>query len=374
MKNSLRVTALVASMALLLGACAAAPEKSAKDSADASSTMEKTDASKNDFKACMVSDEGGFDDKSFNQSGYEGLERAQKKLGIEIASTESQKDADYAPNLDKLVAEKCNLIFGVGFKLADATYAAAQAHPDVNFALIDSTEPPNKPQLPNFRPLVFNTAEAAFLAGYTAAGMTQTGKVGTYLGMKIPTTAIFADGFADGVKRYNEDNGTSVEVLGWDKEKQDGQATGDFSDQGKGKATTTNLINQGADIIMPVAGPVGAGTLAAVKEANAQGKNVSVVWVDADGAITNPNDEDIILTSVMKQIGEAVFDTTKDMVDGKKFSSDAYVGTVKNKGVALAPFHKFDPKVSAELKAKLDQLSEEIASGKLKVESTNAPK
>ena len=123
-----------------------------------------------------------------------------------------------------------------------------------------------------------------------------------------------------------------------------------------------------------MAGPVGAGTLAAVKEANAQGKNVSVVWVDADGVVTNPNDEDIILTSVMKQIGEAVFDTTKDLVDGKEFSADAYVGTVKNKGVALAPFHKFDDKVSAELKAKLDQLSEEIASGKLKVESTNAPK
>ncbi|OKL50333.1 BMP family lipoprotein [Boudabousia marimammalium] len=371
MKNSLRLTALAACAALTLGACSAAPEKAGPATAE---PTKETGTMAKDFKACMVSDEGGFDDKSFNQSGHEGLERAGKELGIEVKATESKNDADFAPNLDRLVAEKCNIIFGVGFKLADATYAAAQAHPDVHFALIDSTEPPKKEKLPNFRPLVFNTAEAGFLAGYVAAGMTQTGKVGTYLGMKLPTTAIFADGFSDGIMRYNEDNGTSVELLGWDKKAQDGQATGDFSDQNKGKATTTNLINQGADIIMPVAGPVGAGTLAAAKEANAAGKNVSVVWVDADGVETTPDAKDVILTSVMKQIGEAVFDTTKDLVDGKPFTSEPYIGTIANKGVALAPFHGFDAKVSADLKAKLEALSADIASGKLKIESPNSPK
>lgn len=372
MKKSLRLTALAAGMALMLSACASAPEEKKNDAMSGTSETAATEAK--DFKACMVSDEGGFDDKSFNQSGYEGLERAKKELGITIKTTESKNDADFTPNLDRLVSEKCNVIFAVGFKLADATYAAAKANPDVNFALIDSTEPPKMEKLPNFRPLVFNTAEAAYLAGYAAAGMSQTGKVGTYLGMKLPTTAIFADGFADGIKRYNEDNGTNVELLGWNKDAQDGQATGDFSDQNKGKATTTNLINQGADVIMPVAGPVGAGTLAAVKEANAAGKNVAVVWVDADGVETNVDSKDIILTSVVKEIGAAVFDTTKDLVDGKKFDSTPYVGTVKNKGVAIAPFHEFDGKVSAELKKQLATLAEDISTGKLQIESPNSPK
>ncbi|AOZ72996.1 BMP family ABC transporter substrate-binding protein [Boudabousia tangfeifanii] len=377
MKNSMRAMAATAGLALMLGACSAAPE--AEKTATAEGTAAPV-ASAKDFKACMVSDEGGFDDKSFNQSGFEGLQRAQKELGIQIASTESNSDADFEPNLNKLIGEKCNLIFAVGFKLASATYNAAKAHPDVDFALIDSAEPfdekAGKPldKLPNFKPLVFNTAEAAFLAGYAAAGMTQTGKVGTYLGMKLPTTAIFADGFADGIKRYNADHGTDVKLLGWDKDKQDGQATGDFSDVNKGKATTTNLINQGADIIMPVAGPVGAGTLAAAKEANDGGKNISVVWVDSDGVLTNPNDSKLILTSVMKLIGEAVFDTTKDLVDGKPFSSDPYVGNVANKGVDIAPFHDFDSKVSDDLRAKLDELRKQIADGSLKVESPNSPK
>ncbi|OKL46216.1 BMP family ABC transporter substrate-binding protein [Boudabousia liubingyangii] len=375
MKKALSVVAAASALALTLGACGAAPEDKSADAGK--STAEGTP--KSDFVACMVSDEGGFDDKSFNQSGYEGLKRAEKELGIKIKTAESSNAANFAPNLDKLAAEKCNIIFGVGFMLAEATYNAAKAHPDINYGLIDAipTDPKTfepLPALPNLKSLVFNTAEAGFLAGYAAAGTTKTGKVGTYLGMKLPTTAIFADGFADGVAKYNQDKGTNVEVLGWDKAKQDGQATGDFSDQNKGKATTTNLINQGADVIMPVAGPVGAGTLAAVKEANGQGKDVSVVWVDSDGVLTNPDSKDIIMTSVMKQIGEAVFDTIKEQVDGKKFTSDPYIGTIANKGVDIAPFHEFDGKIPDDLKKQIDALREQIASGQLKVESPNSPK
>ncbi|MBV7364231.1 BMP family ABC transporter substrate-binding protein [Actinomycetaceae bacterium TAE3-ERU4] len=359
---------------MTLTACGAAPEKA---KTDASATSEAKTAK--DFTACMVSDEGGFDDKSFNQSGHEGLERAKADLKINVKTAESSNPAEFAPNLEKLAAEKCNVIFAVGFKLADATYAAAKAHPEIKYAIIDSTEPFDKasnkpmPSLPNFKPLVFNTSEAAYLAGYVAAGMSKTGKVGTYLGMKIPTTAIFADGFVDGVAKYNADNGSDIKVLGWDKEKQDGQATGDFSDQNKGKVTTTNLINQGADIIMPVAGPVGAGTLAAVKEANAAGKDVSVIWVDADGVLTNPDAKNIIMTSVTKQIGESVYTTIDELVAGKEFSSTPYVGTLANKGVDIAPFHEFDAKLPAKLKEKVDALRKQIADGELKIESKNSP-
>lgn len=362
MKKTIQIAALTVAAALSLAACGAAPESSGGGST--STAKAGGDASK--VKACMVSDEGGFDDKSFNQSGKEGLDRAAKELGVEVKTAESHQDADFEPNLNNMVTEGCSIIIGVGFKMADQIEAIAKANPNVKFALVDSTFKQNPD---NARALVFNTAEASYLAGYVAAGMTQTGKIGTFLGMKLPTTAIFADGFEDGMKKYNEDHGTAVTLVGWDKAKQNGQATGDFSDVAKGKSTAETLIGQGADIIMPVAGPVGAGALAAAKEAG-NGK-VSVVWVDADGYNTT-DAGNIILTSVVKEIGAAVFDTIKSVVDGK-FSSKPYVGDLKNGGVSIAPFHDFDAKVPQELKDGVKKIKEDIISGKIKVETPNQP-
>lgn len=365
MKKTIQIAALTAAAALSLAACGAAPESSGGGSTQDATAKAGGDASS--VKACMVSDEGGFDDQSFNQSGKEGLDRAAKELGVEIKTAESHQDADFEPNLNNMITEGCSIIIGVGFKMADQIEAIAKANPNVKFALVDSTFKEN-PE--NARALVFNTAEAGYLAGYVSAGMTQTGKLGTFLGMKLPTTAIFADGFEDGMKKYNEDHGTAVSLVGWDKASQNGQATGDFSDVAKGKSTAETLIGQGADIIMPVAGPVGAGALAAAKEAG-DGK-VSVVWVDADGYNTTDGGK-YILTSVVKEIGAAVFDTIKSVVDGN-FSSEAYIGDLKNGGVSIADFHDFDSKVPQELKDGVKQIKEDIIAGKIKVESPNQPK
>ena len=136
----------------------------------------------------MVSDEGGFDDKSFNQSGYEGLVRAEKELGVEISTTESNSDADFDPNINALISDGCDIIIGVGFKMADQLEAKAKENPDVKFALVDAGFA-DQPE--NARALVFNTAEASYLAGYVAAGMTETGKIGAFLGMALPSTMIF---------------------------------------------------------------------------------------------------------------------------------------------------------------------------------------
>lgn len=364
MKKTIKIAALSAAAALMLGACGAAPEESSSGSS-ASNATTKPGGSASDVKACMVSDEGGFEDKSFNQSGYEGLERAHKELGVEIKTAESHADSDFEPNLDSMISEGCSIIIGVGYKMADQIEAKAKANPDVKFALVDSTFKENPD---NARALVFNTAEASYLAGYVAAGMTKTGSIGTFLGMKIPTTAIFADGFEDGMKKYNEENGTDVKLIGWDKASQDGQATGDFSDVAKGQNTAKTLIDQGADIIMPVAGPVGAGAIAAAKEKG----DVSIIWVDADGYETQPDAQDLMLTSVVKEIGAAVFDTIKSVVDGN-FSSEAYVGTLENEGVSIAPFHNFDDKVPQDLKDKVKTIKEKIISGEIKVETTNQP-
>ncbi|MGO3796669.1 MAG: BMP family lipoprotein [Pauljensenia sp.] len=361
MKNTLKFGAATAVAALALAGCGAAPESASGDQ----SGTDQSGAAAGSVKACMVSDSGGFDDKSFNQSGHEGMDRAKTELGVEVDYAESQQDSDFVPNIENMVQGGCDVIFGVGFLMADAMNEAAIKYPDVKFALVDSTFA-DAPE--NSKALVFNTAEAAYLAGYASAGMTTTGKVGTYLGMQIPSTAVFADGYADGIAKYNETNGTSVQLLGWDKEAQTGMATGDFTDTSKGKQFTTQLIQQGADIIMPVAGPVGEGTLAAAKEAG----NASVVWVDADGFLTQPDYGDIILTSVMKEIGQAVFDTVKTVQDGS-WTHDDYVGTIANGGVGIAPFHDFDSKVSDELKSQISDLESQIKDGTITVESTNSP-
>ena len=332
-------------------------------------TSEAKDAST--FKACAVSDAGGWDDKSFNESAYNGLTAARDNLGIQINTAESSSDTDFVPNVEAMVSDGCTLIIGVGFNLEQAIHKSAEQNTDLHYALVDSsfTDGQETVTLDNGRPLLFNTAEAAFLAGYAAAGMTNTGKVATFGGMKIPSVTVFMDGFVDGVDAYNKAKGTSVQVLGWDKATQNGSFTQDFDNQTLGKEQAQQFISQGADIIMPVAGPVGLGAAAAAK---ADG-NTWIIGVDSDWYEANPDYSSIVLTSVMKEIGASVEQSIKDSVDGK-FSSDPYVGTLANGGVSLAPFHDFDAKVSDELKADLAKLTEDIKSGKLVIESQNAPK
>lgn len=377
MKNSLKLGALALAGSMVFAACGAAPEAKDKETAAPDTAMaseEGTDKMEGDgqpvadFKACMVSDEGGFDDQSFNQTAAAGLDRAEKELGIKINKLESSSEADFVTNVESLIQDDCTLIVGVGFKLADALTAAAKANPNVHFALVDSGFGEGAEK--NGKPLIFNTAEAAFLAGYAAAGTTKTGKVATFGGAPIPSVKIFMDGYVAGVEKYNADKGTAVQVLGWDVAKQDGSFVGNFSDVPAGKTMTEGFLSQGADVIMPVAGPVGHGSLQAVKEANSGAK---VIWVDTDGTVSVPESADFIFTSVLKAMDVAVYDTVAAASKGE-FKAEPYIGTLANEGVALAPFHKFDSQVSAELKAELEALRADIASGNLIVETKNQPK
>ena len=372
MKNLSRALAIGGAGILTLAACGTAPEAGGGNGGSGGSDA---GGAGSDYKACMVSDSGGWDDKSFNESSYNGLMAAEEELGIQTQTAESTAVSEFEPNINNLVSSDCNLIFTVGFLLAPATGNAAQANEDIDFAIVDSTAQDadgNPIELDNVKPIEFNTAEAAFLAGYLAAGMTETGKVATYGGMDIPTVTIFMDGYVDGVAHYNEKNGTDVEVLGWNKDSQSGSIIGSFEDQSKGKAVSDEFYNAGADIVMPVAGPVGAGTLASAKE----GEGRMVIWVDADGYETNSSDaeaQSVILTSVMKLMGEAVQDVAAEGSEGS-FENSPYVGTLENGGVGLAPFHDFEDKVPEELKGELDTLTQEIIDGTVTVESEAAPK
>lgn len=323
MKKIVSLGAIAAVSVLTLAACSSAPQETPTPDATGTTTAPVETV---DYLPCMVSDAGGFDDKSFNQAGYEGLVAISEELGIENKTAESKDGNEYGPNIDQLVAAGCDLVITVGFLLGDATATAAAANPDTNFAMIDNAfaEP-----VANVKPILFNTNEAAFLAGYAAAATTQTGVVATFGGINIPPVTVFMDGFYRGVNYFNETTDGAVKVLGWDGT--DGSFTGDFDDQTKGQNVTQSFIDQGADIILPVAGPVGLGAAAAAKTAG----DTWIIGVDSDWTLTAPEYTDIILTSIMKNMGPAVHDVVNEAAVGAGFVADPYLGTLENAGVGL---------------------------------------
>jgi len=322
-------------------------------------TEEALDGS--DVYVCQITDTGGIDDKSFNQTAWKGIEDAEEAWGIQTNFLESQEVADYEKNLNAFLEEGCDLIVTVGFLIGDATAAAAVANPDTYFSIVDYAY---EETIDNVVGQVFNTDEAAFLAGYAAAALTQTGKVGTFGGLPIPTVTIFMDGFAKGVAKYNEVKGTDVEVLGWDLDDPDaGLFSMDFDDQQKGRELAISLMDEGADIIMPVAGPVGLGAAAAIQERG----NAWVIGVDSDWFLTSPEYADITLTSVMKLMDSTTMMVIKDVIQGT-FEGGTIVGTLANEGVALAPFHDNADLVSAELQSELDQLKADIIDGTISLD------
>ncbi len=364
--------ALISAAALTLTSCAEAPgtgSSSAAPSAPASAPSASGSGAAAGFKACMISDTNGFDDKSFNQTSFKGMTDAKAELGLQTAQVQSRAASDYAKNIQSMVDANCNIIVTVGFLLGDDTLAAAKKNPDIKFAIVDNNDPKTYPAVTNLKPLIFNTAQSSFLAGYLAAGMTKTKKVGTFGGAKLPTVTVFMDGFSQGVDHYNKQKSADVQVLGWDAAKQDGQFTGDFTDTKGGQRTAEGLISQGADIVFPVAGSAGLGALQAAK---ASGGKVNGIWVDTDGCVSAEQYCSNIITSVYKGMDVAVHDAIKAASDGS-FSNEPYVGTLENDGTGLSPFHNFDSKIPAELKSELDALKADIISGKIMIESKSQP-
>jgi basic membrane protein A and related proteins len=356
-KKLFTLLAIVVLASMLLTACGGAAATTAPAATNAPAAATNAPAAAK-LKGCLVTDVGGINDKSFNASAWKGLTDAQTQLGADVKYLQSKQQTDYDKNIQAYIDEKCDLIVTVGFLLGDATKANAEKNPNQKFAIVDYAYDPT---IPNVLGLTFSTDQAGFLAGYLAAGMTQTGKVGTYGGLQIPTVTIFEDGFYYGVQHYNKIHNKTVEVLGWDPVKKTGLFAGGFNDQAKGKEIAQNLMQEGADIIMPVAGAVGLGTAAAVKDA---GKG-SIIGVDTDWTVTSPEYPPISLTSVMKTIDAATLAAMKATADGS-FKGGIYTGTLENKGVDIAPYHDFDSKVPADLKAEVTQLKADIVSGKVK--------
>ena len=355
-------------MALLatasLAACGDAPEEEEPGATDTGTATETETAS--DFLPCIVSDAGGFDDKSFNQLGFEGATQAAEELGTELKAVESNSENDYAPNLESLVAEGCNVIVTVGFALSAATVESATANPDIEYVLIDDAADNDfdgTKDVDNVKPLLYNTAEAAFLAGYAAADYTTTGVVGTYGGMEFPTVTIFMDGFMQGADYYAETKGKDVKVIGWDGKT--GSFTGGFEANEAATSTARRLIDQDADVLLPVGGPIYQGALTAIEDS---GKDVVMLGVDADVYETDPNTQDVILTSILKGMKVSTYEAV--MAAGEdSFDTEAYVGTLENEGVGIAPFHNFEGEISETLTAELDEVKAGIIDGSIEVKS-----
>lgn len=309
-----------------------------------------------DIKVGMVTDMGGIDDKSFNATSWKGVEMAKKELGVQGDYLESQQQTDYAPNITQFVNQGYDLIVTVGFMLADDTANFAVENPDINFAIVDfAYDPP----IDNVRGLTFATDGAAFLAGYAAAAGSKTGKVATFGGISIPTVTIFMVGFEKGVEYYNQQNGTSVEVLGWSTADNNGVFAGNFESTDDGRRIAEEFMSEGADIIMPVAGPVGLGTAQAVKEAG----NAWIIGVDTDWTISAPDYKDVVFTSVMKNMDVAVFDTVKMVTEDSfgGFGGESYMGTLANDGVDVGPIASGT--VSSDVESAMDDIRQGIIDG-----------
>jgi basic membrane protein A and related proteins len=380
----MRHTSLVATVAagaatLLIAACGsssssasstssapaspASSSSSAGASTSAAATGTASGSTTGKFVGCMVTDTGGINDKSFNQSAWQGMqEAATANPAVTVKYLQSTSQSDYVPNINTFLGEKCGIIVTVGFLMAQATQTAAQKNPTGHFAIVDNAY---TPVIKNIDALVFNTVQDGFLGGYLAAGMSKTGKVATFGGLELPTVTIYMDGFWDGVQYYNTQHHTNVQVLGWNEQTQKGSFTGDFTDQTKGQTTTQTFISEGADIIFPVAGNVGLGAAKAVQDADNAGGKVNMLWVDTDGCISAAQYCKYFISSVTKGIQAAVKNAVLT-AQGGTFTGGNYIGNLANGGVVLSPFHDFAGQVPASLQSELKTVQAGIESGSIK--------
>ncbi len=372
-------TAVAAAASLLVAACgtssSSAPSATGSSSSSSASSAGASGgststaaASGSKFLGCMVTDTGGINDKSFNQSAWQGMQQAAAaNPNITVKYLQSTTQSDYVPNINTFLGEKCGIIVTVGFLMAAATESAAKANPSRDFAIVDCSYASGcltGAKESNIDQLTFNTVQDGFLGGYLAAGMSKTGKVATFGGEDFGTVTIYMDGYWDGVQYYNKQHKTNVQVLGWNEQTQKGEFTGDFTNQTKGQTVTQTFISEGADVIFPVAGNVGLGAAKAVQQADGSGGKVNMLWVDTDGCVSAAQYCKYFVTSVTKGIATAVQNAVTTAQSGS-FKGGTYVGTLANGGAVLSPFHDFSSKVPAALQSELKTIETGIENGSI---------
>lgn len=300
------------------------------------------------FKAAQVTDVGGVDDKSFNHSAWVGLKRAERDLGIVPKYVESREQSDYKTNLSALADDKADLVFAVGYLMEDSIKEVAPNYPTVKFAIIDGSAP----SIPNCVSLKFREEEGSFLAGFLAGKMTKTGAVGFVGGMEGALIKKFECGYIAGARTARPD----IRVLS--------KYVGGWKDVAKGKEIALAEFKQGADIIFAAAGKGGLGVLGA---ANEKGPGFYGIGVDADQDGEHPGR---VLTSMMKGVDTAVYDTVKAAKSGQ-WTAGEHVFGIKEGGVHLSEMKYTKKDVPPEVLTKIDEISKLISDGKIKVPTTD---
>jgi basic membrane protein A and related proteins len=305
---------------------------------------------KSSVRVALVTDVGQLNDRGFNQLAYEGLKKAERDLGVTIRVVESASAADYVPNYSSLARQNFDLIIGVGFAQGDAIDTAATQFPDTKFAIVDVDQSGLKHKPANVVGLLFREQEVGYLAGYLAAraakrdeGSNVIGSVGGY---KEPPVDRFIAGYQAGA----EEAVPGVRTL-------NGYSS-DWDDQAKCKEIALTQIARGAGVVFQVAGGCGLGALSATKERKVWG-----IGVDADQSFLGPH----VLTSALKRVDEAVFQTIETVVDDRWQGGRNLTFGLEQDGVGLG---KVSPKVPQEDLDALDQVKERIRSGEISIPTT----
>lgn len=297
------------------------------------------------LKIGMVADVGGINDESFNQSAWEGLQRAKEELGVEIKVLESKQASEYIGNIETLADDGMDLIIGVGNTMAEDIKTQAENYPDLNFAIIDETYD----TIPkNVTPILFKENEATFLTGLIAGKMTKTNEVGFIGGMENSVINRFLYGYEYGVEQANAEADVKV------------QFAGTFSDAAKGKSIANQMYSNDVDIILSAAGGTGVGAIEAAKE-----QNQYAIGVDKDQSSLAPNN---VLTSALKKVDVGVYDTVKAFKDGKLVGGQAKIYGLKENGVGIPESTK--NLVPQDIIDYVNTMADKVKSGEIKVPDT----
>lgn len=344
---------------LTVGAATVSAKQTSSAATQIVATALSTDAPRSDSigKSCLVTG-GEVNDSGFYELAWKGVQEAVAQYSAEATYVVSSQSGEEEKSIKSFLPSNCSLIIAVGFQFGDAIKTVAQSNPDQRFQILDYGYDQTPP---NLWAQVYETSEAAFLAGYVSASATNTGIVGTFGGMNIQPVTMFMDGFVLGVAHYNEQHGTNIQTIGWDIHTQSGIFTDDFGSNDKGREAGNALMDRGADVIFPVAGVTGYGAAdAALKK-----QGVYMIGVDNDWAVNLPQYSSITLTSVEKRLNLSVISAAKAIADGS-FEGGNHVGTLENGETGISPFHDLDALVSNQVKTELEQITADIVAGKIK--------
>ena len=351
--------------ALAVSACASSSSSGTATSGTTAGNSAGGAASNAGFSACIMISNTGIADHSFNQAAWAAMTEAKSKLGITVKYLEQSGTVDFSTIGAEFVQDNCSMIIGVGFDTETTIDTLAKANPSIKFAVIDDTL--TTPE-PNAVSLVYQTNQASFLGGYLAAGMSKSGTVGVYGNEAIAPVELYMTGYVYGVDYYNKVHSTNVKVIGWNPSSGSGQFVGSFTDVNHGKLITEAEIQQGADVIFAVAGPIDEGTVEAMKAAGGPAAGYYTLWVDSDGCETNPNACGELLSTVQKNIQPSLYQVIQKTVTGS-FPKGNYLGTLTDSGVGLAPYHQLAGKVPATLQKEITALEQSVAAGTVQVKA-----